>query len=473
VTISENLGSAVKPGDMNELQNQLQGIVLRPGEADYEAARHGWNLCIDQHPALILRVKNTADIVEAVRFACQHDLDIAVKSTGHGVVRPADGCLLIDVSLLKEVRIHPTAQTAWVSAGVKWGQVLEAAQAFGLAPLLGSSPDVGAVGYTLGGGMGWLVRKYGLSTDSVHYFELVTADGEIRRASPEENSDLFWGLRGGGGSLGVITGMEIQLYPVSTVYGGNLLYPAEDAVQVIRRYREWIASAPDELTSSIVLANFPPLPVFPEPLRGKSFIIVRGCYCGPVEQGATLVQGWRDWKTPYMDAWHVMPFGEVATISNDPPDPIPGLTSGAWVGDLSDEAIDVLVRFGLPAGGPSPVMITEIRHAGGAVEGVASEANAYGNREATLNMQLIGMAPVPEARQAFDVYTARFKQALAPHLTGGVYINFLDGEEARQRIQDAYQPQAYQRLQELKARYDPDNRFCYSFNITPAAAARS
>jgi hypothetical protein len=449
------------------LQSQIQGRVIIPGDPEYDQARQAWNLAVDQHPAMIVIPENTSDAALAVRHARQQALKIAVQSTGHGVTLPADGSMLILTSRLKEVRIDPEAHTAWVAAGVKWGQVLEACGPFSLAPLLGSSPDVGAIGYTLGGGMGWLGRKYGLSTDSVNFFELVTPNGQILRASSTENSDLFWGLRGGGGNFGLVTGMEIRLYPITEVYGGNLIYPLEAAREVFTHYRAWIAEAPDELTSSIVIMNFPPLPIFPEPLRGQTVVMVRGCYCGSLQDGQALLDSWRDWKTPMIDDFKRMPFTQVATISNDPVDPMPGLSSSAWLRDLSDETIEILLQYGAAHAGPCPLIVAEVRHVGGAVAKADPRASAYGNREATLLLQMIGMTPTPQAHQELKAYVESFKLALSPHLTGGVYINFLEGEENQDRSKDAYTPENYRRLQSLKAQYDPDNIFSHAINIPP------
>jgi len=358
-------------------------------------------------------------------------------------------------------------QTAWVEAGTKWGMVLEAAQAVGLAPLLGSSPGVGVVGYTLGGGMGWLARKYGLAADSVHSFELVTPDGRLVQASATENSDLFWALRGGGGNFGVITAMNIQLYPVTTVYGGSLIYPVEHAKAVFVRYRDWIASAPDELTSSIAIMNMPPIPAVPEFLRGRSVVMVNGCYSGDPADGEALVQLWLEWMPPMASSFRVMPFGEVASISNDPVDPLPAKSTGGWLRHLSDEVIDCVIRFGVSVNGSSPITKTEIRHAGGAIARVDAGASAYGNRDSSLILNLIGMTPTPEAHYNLVQYNARFMGELGPHLTGGVYMNFLDGEEARARTKDAYSPEAYARLAALKAQVDPANRFRFSFGLVP------
>ncbi len=243
-----------------ELRTRLQGQVITPSDPSYNQARQAWNLSVDQRPAVIVIAHSAEDVSQAVRFARRQGLDIAVQSGGHGVVLPANEALLIVTNQLRQLRVDAENQRAWIGAGLKWGMVLEKTQQFSLAPLLGSSPDVGVVGYTLGGGMGWLARKYGLSADSVISIELVTAEGEIIQASQEQNRDLFWGLRGGGGGFGVVTGMEIQLYPVTTVYGGNLVYPAELAREVIARYRDWIRLRPRRIDFVVCHYEFSPDP---------------------------------------------------------------------------------------------------------------------------------------------------------------------------------------------------------------------
>ena len=452
-----------------QLRTCVNGKVITPKDDGYDTARKAWNLTVDQHPALIVIPQNANDVAEALRFAQAHGLEVAVQATGHGVIREANGSLLIVTSQMTDVRVNPEAQTAWVEAGVKWGDVLAVTQTVGLAPLLGSAPHVGAVGYTLGGGMGWLARKYGLAADSVNYFELVTAEGNLVRASAAENADLFWGLRGGGGNFGVVTGMEIRLYPVTTVYGGNLFYPLHKAKEVFAQYRRWIASAPDELTSSIVLKTFPPFPQVPEALRGQSFVMVRACYCGPLEQGEELMKYWRTWQTPLKDDMKAMPFSQVGAISSDPVDPVPGHGSGAWLNSLSDEVADILIRYIVPRNGPAVLGSAEIRHAGGVISRVESGSAAYGHREAAYILQVVGGAPTPEVHEAVRHQIAQLKRGLTPYLHGGVFMNFLGGEEARERTRQGFSPEAYLRLQQLKARYDPQNRFSHSYDIPPAA----
>jgi FAD/FMN-containing dehydrogenase len=452
---------------VRDLGSRIQGQVLLPGDAEYDSARRGFNLTVDAHPALIVLPRSAADVVEAVRFAADADLDIAVAATGHGTVRPADDCLLINMSRMTGVSIDAQNKTARIEGGAKWGHVLPKAQEAGLAPLLGSSPDVGAAGYTLGGGLGWLGRKYGLAVDSALEFEVVTARGEMLRASARENNDLFWGLRGGGGSLAIVTAMTVRLYPVTTVYGGNLIYPMEMAPEVLFRYRQWIRELPDEMTSSVVLMNVPPLPAIPEFLRGKSVIFLRGCYCGDLEHGQALVDSWRQWREPMIDMFGPMPFANAAQISSDPEEPLPSTFGGAWLRELSDTAIEALVSFMRPSGGPPPIVLTEIRHAGGAVSRVNPADAAYGNRQEELLMFYTGMTPTPEAQKGFAGYTAQMKEAMGPALSERVYMNFLEGPESAERVRDGFSTTAYRRLAELKARFDPSNRLNRGLQIAP------
>jgi len=450
-----------------ELQSRVRGLVITPDSALYDEARQAFNRLVDQRPALILIAANAQDVAEGVRFARSQGLGVAIQSTGHGVILPADNAVMIITSQLRDLLVDASSGTAHVGAGLKWGEVLAETQKFGLAPLLGSSPGVGVVGYTLGGGLGWLGRKHGLACDSVLSFELVSADGQVLTASATENPDLFWGLRGGGGGFGIVTGMVIQLYPVDTVYGGNLFYPGEMAREVMQRYREWIRAAPDALTTSVVLMNYPPFPQVPEPLRGKSFVLVRGCFAGAVEEGEAHLKFWRDWKTPVIDDFKAMPFTQVAKISSDPVNPAPSKATGAWLRSLSDSAIDALIRASRPQDGPPALTVVEVRHAGGAIGRVLPGESAYSLRDSELLLFSVGTAATPEMGARIDALAGRMKQELAPELTGGVYMNFVGGMEARERTRDGYSVEAFQRLQALKAKYDPENIFGYSYAIAP------
>ena len=449
------------------LHSLVKGGVYAPGDAGYDTARKAWNLTVDQHPGVVVVAQDANDVTLAVQWAASSGLGVAVQATGHGVVTPADGAVLINTSEMTGVLVDPSTRTAWVEGGTKWGVVLQAAQEHGLAPLLGSSPDVGAVAYSLGGGLGWLARKYRLSADSVRAFDVVTTDGRQLRVSATENPELFWGLRGGGGSLAIITRMQIALYPVTTVYAGNLLYPVSMAAEVMERYADWVQTLPDEMTSSVALMNFPVQPMVPEPLRGHSFVIVRGCYTGDLRAGAALVDDWRLWHSPEVDLFREMPFSEAATISSDPEDPVPGVFSGVWLRELNADVIETLIRYTVPQKGSSPLVFTEVRHEGGAVTRGDRTRAAYGNRDAELLMMSVAMAPTSEAASRVRAYIASMKNALLPDLSGGVYMNFLVGDESRGRIADGYSPEVYQRLRALKTEWDPENRFRYGFHIEP------
>lgn len=455
-------------GIIEGLKKQINGDVVAPEELGYEENRAAFNLSVEQHPAVIVLPQDTGDISTAVQFAAQHNLGVAVQSTGHGVGRRPDDNMLIRTGRMTGVNVDAGNRTAYVESGAKWGQVLENTYENGLVPLLGSSPEVGVAGYTLGGGFGWLGRKYGLALDSVNYFDVVTADGQVRRASGSENQELFWAMRGGGGGFGVLAGMEIRLYPVETVYAGNLFYAPEDSREVFTRYREWIKDAPEELTSSMLIFNFPPKDFVPEMFRGKSFAIVRGCWCGEMTMGEQKLSYWREWKQPVHDFWGEIPFSKVGTISNDPEEPVPGFLTGAWMSDLGDDAIDTIIDFTLSKGGPPKLVFSEIRHAGGAVSRVDEHSNAYSNRASQLALSAVGLIPVPEARHALEAYLSTFLDDLGPHLTGKVYMNFLEGDWVEKRREDGFSADKLQRLGKIKAQYDPDNIFRFGFGIEPA-----
>ncbi len=451
---------------IQRLKNQVEGLVLVPSSAQYDDVRAAWNLTVDQHPAVIVVVYNVDDVVEAVLFAREEGLKIAVQATGHGVARPADGALMIVMSNLTHVDIDAEAQTAWVQGGAMWKMVLEKSQEFGLAPLLGSSPGVGVVGYTLGGGMGWLARKYGLAADSVIEFEVVTMDGQVLRVSKTENRDLFWGLRGAGGSLAIVTGVKMKLYPVAMVYGGNLIYPAALAPQAFRFFREWVKTLPNDMTASIALMNLPPIPEVPEFLRGQSVVFVRGCYSGEnLSMGAELIQPWLHWQAPIANLFGEMPFKMVGMISNDPEHPVPALGSGVWLNELSDSAIDTIVEHTLPQNG-SPMMFSEIRFAGGAMS--EARESAYTHRTHEFLLQMVGAAPTSEVYQMVEHFIADYKASLGSAAANKVYMNFLEHREKWEKTAHGYLPDAYQRLTELKSKYDPDNLLNHSFNIPPA-----
>jgi hypothetical protein len=453
---------------LRELGRRVKGDVVAPADPRYDSVRRAWNLTVDQRPAVVVVAGEVADVAMAVRFARANNLRVAVQATGHGIARAADGALLIVTARLDRVEIDAVARVARVSAGAKWGAVLAPAQAHGLAPLLGSTTDVGAVGYTLGGGMGWLARKHGLATDSVRSFDLVTPDGIEVHVSDTEQPELFWALKGGGGgTLGVVTSMEVDLYPVDVVYAGNLLYPVEMAREVMARWREWVAGVGTDLTSSVVLMNFPPFDDVPEPIRGGSFVIVRGCWVGDLDEGRALIDEWRTWSPPALDMFGEMPFSQADTISNDPVDPMPAMVTTEWFDELDDVAIDVLVEATVPAPNAPPRLIfSEIRHAGGAMRD-ATSANDRG-RSGEFLLEMVGLAMDPELGAALDAHLRETRRRLAPFVTGATYLNFTEGAEKQERTESAFSAEHLDRVRAVKTAVDGEDRFSHGLAITPA-----
>jgi hypothetical protein len=381
------------------------------------------------------------------------------------VARVADeGALLVDLSKLVDVRIDAEARTATVAGGTTWRPVLEASSAVGLAPLLGSTPDVGVVGYTLGGGLGWLARAFGMGRDMLRAVELVTPDGEVVEVSETSNPELLWALRGGGTSgLGIITSMTVDLVPVDVVYGGNLLYPAEMAPEVMARYAEWVQDLPDAMTSSVVLMNYPPFEEVPEPIRGRSFVIVRGCHSGSLDEGEQLMDGWRAWATPALDMFGPMPFAAVETISSDPVDPVAAAVTTEWLTELSTDVIDALFGATYPTAGPPLLAMSEVRHVGDAA-GRGDGPTLGGTSE--LLLEVVAITPTPELQVAAKALIADLRRQLAPATTGGTYLNFTEGEEKQVRSASGFEADALERLRVVKAEVDPDDVMSHGIDVT-------
>jgi FAD/FMN-containing dehydrogenase len=455
---------------LEEFRAGLRGTAYAPDEEGYDEGRQAFNLNAHQHPALVVMAAGAADVMAAVRLAREEGLGVGVLATGHAVAAPCDGGVLINTSRMRGVRVDPEAQTARVEAGALWRDVIPEAQAFGLAGLQGSSSGVSVVGYTMGGGFGWLGRKYGFNADGVREADVVTADGELRRVSAYEYPDLFWGLKGGGGNFGVVTSLEFALYPLMTVYGGNLFYPMERASEVLDLFSRWVETLPDEATAAVTFLNIPPIPEIPEPLSGGSFISVRGCYCGESpEAGEELLRPWRDFGEPVVDTFRVMSYREMDMISMDPVDPIGAYTHVEMLGDLTPEAIDTLVEVaGVDSG--SPLIQLELRRLGGALTRPPADLSPIGRRDSKYTMQGVGATPAPEVAQAVQAHLAYVAEAMSPYKTGATYINFLELDGASpERVRAAYSPEDWERLVELKDRYDPDNLFRFNRNIPPSS----
>ena len=462
----------MEKAELNLDKLKIKGRVLTAQSEGYDEARATWDLSVSQRPRVIVEPLDVEDIVAAVNFAKENNLNISVKNTGHGVALPADEHLLIVVSSMTGVSIDAEQQTAKVEAGAQWADVLEKVADLGLAPLMGSSSDVGAIGYTLGGGMGWLSRKYGLAVDSVVSFDIVTADGQQLHVSPDENKELFWGISGAGAAFGVIAAMEIKLFPVETVYGGSLTYQGEEAAEMFTRYKQWIHSISDDWTTSISLVNYPPLPFLPEELHGKKRVVLRGCYAGEGEEGAETIQSWVKWKEPLSNTFDTFPFSEADRISEDPTEPSPTTTNNIILTELTDEVIDFLIRRDLKAdeskNQPAPLFIAELHQAGGAIAQAAGKSEAFSQHDAAFILKLVGNTHSPEATKAFNTYLNEMKKDLEPHSDNSVYLNYVTGMQKFKNTQNVFTPDTYERLIKLKKQYDPENIFSFSLNIPPA-----
>ena len=451
----------------------FRGQLITADHAVYDTARGVWNGAVDRHPRLIARCNWTADVVAAVRFARDHDLEIAVRGGGHNVAGTAvcDDGLVIDLSAMRAVWVHPADRTARVQSGALWGDVNHETQARGLATTGGIVSHTGVAGLTLGGGIGFLMRKHGLAVDNLLAAEVVTADGSIVQASTDEHPELFWALRGGGGNFGVVTSFRFALHPLGpTVMAGPVFWAADDTIDVLRFYRDFAADAPDELGSVIRLGTVPPLPDIPEDLHWRPAIAIDCCYAGAVEDGERVVRALRRLGTPFVDL--LAPRRYVAH-QGAMDDTVRHGWHYSWkstnlVG-LSDDVIAVIADHAYAAG--SPRSYAAMFHMGGAVARVPQDATAYAGRDVVHNI-IIDAVSLPDASgehaAAETAWARRFLEALQPHRAGGVYVNFLDADDDSIRVREAYGDQNYRRLAEVKAKYDPDNAFHHNKNIRPA-----
>jgi FAD/FMN-containing dehydrogenase len=449
----------------------FRGDLIAPGHDDYEDVRAVWNGTIDRRPRLIARCSGTADVAAAVRFACARGLEIAVRGGGHNVAGTAvcDDGIVIDLSPMRAVSVDPVERIAYVQGGALWGDVDHATQAHGMATTGGIVSHTGVGGLSLGGGIGWLMRKHGLTVDNIVEAEVVTANGDIIRASASDHPDLFWALRGGGGNFGVVTSFRFALHPVGpTVMAGPVFWAADDTASVLRFYREFAAGAPDELGNIVRLGTIPPLPGIDEDLHFRPAIAVASCYAGPVEDGERAVRALREFGTPLLDLVEPMLYVDhQASIDDTVPHGWHYYWKATDLTELSDEVIDVVAQHAYRAA--SPRSYAAMFHLGGAVARAPRDATAYPGRDVDHNI-VIDAAWLPGHSDSVGarekVWAQEFLDALRSH-RAGVYVNFLDADDDTGRVREAYGVDTHRRLAEIKAKYDPDNVFHNNKNIRP------
>ena len=454
----------------HEIPN-FRGELIAADHPDYDDARVVWNVVVDRRPRLIARCTGTADVAAAVRFARSRDLEIAVRGGGHNVAGTAvcDDGIVVDLSEMRGVWVDPAERTARVQGGALWSDVDHETQAHGLATTGGIVGHTGVGGVSLGGGIGWLMRKHGLTVDNLVAAEVVTAEGDIVRASAHDHPDLFWALRGGGGNFGVVSSFRFALHPVGpTVIAGPVFWAAEDTLDVMRFYRDFIADAPDELGTVVRLGTIPQLPVIDHELHFRPAIAVSCCYAGPVEDGERIVRPLRNFGSPLVDL-----LGPTLYVDHQRAidDTVPHGWHYYWkacnLTRLSDEVIDIVAAHAYAAG--SARSYAAIFHLGGAVARLPYDATAFASRDVAHDMSIDAVWLPDESgehAEAETTWARGFHKALRP-CHAGVYVNFLDSDDDPSRVREAYGSDAYRRLAEIKATYDPENVFHCNKNIEP------
>jgi FAD/FMN-containing dehydrogenase len=460
---------AIPADALDGLRKRLRGTLCVPGEPGYDAARVIWNAMIDRRPAAIVRAAGVGDVMNAVGFARDHGLLLAVRGGGHNIAGNAvcDGGVMLDLSAMKSVRVNPAARTARVEPGVLLGEFDHEAQAFGLATPLGINSTTGVAGFTLGGGFGWISRKHGLTVDNLLSVDVVTADGKLLHASDKENPDLFWAVRGGGGNFGVVTSFEYRLHPVGPeVISGLIVHPFAQAKELLEGYRRFVASAPEEVTAWVVLRKAPPLPFLPAEVHGKEVLVFGVCAIGDMQKAEKAVAPLRALGKPIADVVGPHPFAGWQTAFD------PLLAPGArnyWKSHDFKKLDDGLIGIVLGAVGrlPTPECEVVLVNIGGAVNRVPADATAYPHRDVEFIMNIHTRWREPAQDQECVAWARQLFEATAPFATGGVYVNFMPEDETQRVQKGAYGPN-FERLAKLKAKYDPTNLFRMNQNIKPA-----
>jgi FAD/FMN-containing dehydrogenase len=445
--------------------HRIGSLVVGPSDSNWDEARRPWNLAFDQRPAFVAFPETAEDVIAIVEHARSNGLRVAPQGTGHnaGPLGDLHDTILVSTSRMRGVEIDVEGRRARVAAGTLWLEVTEPASEHALAPMAGSSPDVGVVGYCLGGGVSWLARKHGLAANNVLAIELVTADGRLRRVDHDSDPDLFWALRGGGGSFGIVTAMEIRLHEVPELYAGAMWWPWERSAEVMHAWREWTLTVPDEVTSSARIMQMPPIPEVPEFLRGRSFVTIDAAILGDRAFGAAAVQALRDLE-PEIDTFDMVPPVALSRLHGDPEEPMPVLTDHRLLADLPAEAVDAFVAVAGPDSG-STLMMAEIRQLGGALREIRPGHGALASLEAGYLVFGGGLAATPEMVAGLEQALPPFKAATAEWDAGRGYLNF---EERSVDSSAFYDEVTHRHLRRIKTRVDPGDIFVSNHPIAPA-----
>jgi FAD/FMN-containing dehydrogenase len=455
---------------VDEIRADFRGELLEAGDPGYDRARVVWNARVDRRPALIARCTGVADVLRVLAVAREHGALLAVRAGGHDVAGNGvcDGGVVIDLTPMKGVRVDPQRRVVRAQAGLTWAELDRETQAFGLATTGGQCSATGVAGVTLGGGVGWLMRQHGLTVDNLLSADLVTADGRLLTASATKNPELFWGLRGGGGNFGIVTELELALHPVDQVVAGLLVHPGDRFADVLRFYREFSASEPDPVASTVIYLTAPPMPELPEELHNQPVVAIGLCYSGPLKKADAVLRPLREFGPPAADLVATMPYRALQSMFDGLPAGDYGYHQSIRTGylpELNDDAIATLVAHAQTA--VSPLCLVELIHLEGAVSRVPEADTAFPGRDAPFFCMFQSTWSDPVDAQSHVAWTQDGWNAIAPFTDGRTYPNFLDADEPAQRVADAYGPAKMARLTALKRKYDPTNMFSLNKNIQP------
>jgi FAD/FMN-containing dehydrogenase len=453
--------------DLQDLANRVKGPVLGPGDSGYDAEVSSFNLSARHTPAVAVGVVDAEDVSRTVTWARARGLPVAVQATGHGAVVSFNGGVLISTRRMQSLCIDPQQRLARVGAGVKWRAVIDAAAPYGLAPLNGSSSDVGVIGYTLGGGLPVMGRTFGWASDLVRELQVVTADGSLLTVSEHENPELFWAFRGGKPDVGIVISITFELLPVSRIYGGNIFWDGDHAAALLKAYRTWSAGLPESITVALKLLRLPPLPEIPEPLRGHLTVQLVVAHVGDPAEGEALLEPMRLVAPSLMDSVRDMPYAQIDSVHSDPEHPIPVKETVVLVDDLTPEAVEALITLAGPAAS-TPLLMVEIRHHGGALGRAPSVPDAVGLRDAGYSFFLLGVL-MPPVAELVPAALADAAAVLAPHANGRSYINWHGTPSTAEDRARPWPAETYARLLQLKREVDAEGTFRFAHSLTVAS----